>query len=109
LVACAAGAFLGWTLTAAIPLTPAGWRWVYGRKVLLTIVIPVATAAPLARYGRGKTAFVVAPLLLVVTMLPVLTGVNSARDLWTGPVYRAGTAHSGPPTYLRYTDRVLRR
>jgi hypothetical protein len=109
LMACAAGAFLGWILTAAVPLTPGGWRWVYGAKVLLTIVIPVATAAPLTRYARGKATLVAVPLLLFVTMLPVLTGVNSARDLWTGPVYRAGAAHGGSPTYLRYTGRVLHR
>jgi hypothetical protein len=85
LMVCAFGAFSGWVLTAVVPVTAVTWWWVYGAKVFVTIVLPVTTAIPLTRYARGKATLVAVPLLVVVTTLPVLTGLTSARDLWTGP------------------------
>jgi hypothetical protein len=110
LVGCAFGPLLGWVATTGtIPITTASWRWIYGVKVVLTVVVPVALALPLVRYVRGKSTWIALPLMICVTMLPVLTGANAARDLWIGPTHRSTTVRNGPPTFLRYTGRDLSR
>lgn len=87
LVACAFGPFFGWVLTA-LPLNQSSWRWVYGARVGLSIGLPVVTALPLIRYGRGKAALIALPLLGCVTMLASLSGLASLRDFVDGPSVR---------------------
>jgi hypothetical protein len=86
LLTCAFGPFLGWVLTAGVPLTVGNWRWLYAARVLLSIVLPVITALPLVRYVRGRGAPLMLGLLLGVTALPVWSGLASLRDLRAGPV-----------------------
>jgi hypothetical protein len=87
LMACAFGPLLGWFVTDTIfPVTASGWRWQYGLKVFLCIGLPVLTALPLTRYARGKSALVAIPLLIGVTLLPILTGLNPFLDALAGPV-----------------------
>jgi MFS family permease len=108
LVGCAFGPFSGWIATSGtIPITESSWRWLYGVRIVLAVVVPVVLGVPLLRYARGKATRIALPLLLGVTALPVLTGVNTARDLWSGPAYRPAAAHIGPPDYLRHTHRTL--
>ena len=87
LVACAFGPFFGWVLMR-VPLGLNSWRWVYGARVGLSIGLPVLTALPLIRYGRGKVALVALPLLGGLTMLAALSGLGSLRDFVDGPSVR---------------------
>jgi hypothetical protein len=86
LVACAFGPLLGWILTSGvIPVTDATWRWLYGGRVLCATLLPVLTALPLTRYLDGNSVMIGLPILVFVTLLPILTAVNAGRDLWEGP------------------------
>lgn len=111
LMACGLGPFIGWLLTAAIPLTAGSWRWVYAGRVLFCIVLPVLTGTALLRYARGRAAVVVLALLLGVTALPVWSGWATARDLIAGPLIRTRESSTrggaAGETYLPYTGRVL--
>jgi amino acid transporter len=111
LLACGLGPFIGWLLTAAIPLTAGSWRWVYAGRAVFCIGLPVLTALALLRYARGKAAVVVLTLLLGVTALPVWSGWTTARDLIAGPITRTRESSSaagvGMETYLPFTGRVL--
>ena len=108
LMACAFGPFFGWiATTGTIPITPGTWHWLYGARVFLTVVLPIVCALPLLRYARGKAALIALPLLLVITLLPVSAGVNSARDLWGGPTLRPTGRNSQTEIYLPHTERVL--
>jgi hypothetical protein len=89
LVACTFGPFFGWLVTSnAWQLTETNWRWRFGLRVTLCIVLPVVTALPLTRYARGRSALVAIPLLVGVTALPALCGFWTARDIAAGPVTR---------------------
>lgn len=104
LLSCAFGPFLGWCLTAALPLTVDSWRWLYGLRLLLAAGVPVLTALPLTRYIRGKATWVALPLLVIVTLLPILSVVNVGRDLWTGAQRQPNQTTQ---TYLPYTQQNL--
>jgi hypothetical protein len=100
LMACAFGPLLGWFITDTIfPVTSAGWRWQYGLKAFLCIWLPVITALPLTRYARGKSALVAIPLLIGITLLPILVGLNPGLDVLAGPVIQRveiiGTGRNG--------------
>lgn len=82
LVACAFGPFFGWLVTTF--LAENTWRWQYLGRVLLAVVLPVLTAVPLIRYARGRAALIAAPLLLVITALPMLTCWWVVGDLHDG-------------------------
>jgi hypothetical protein len=106
LVACAFGPFAGWIAGEVLPLTSGSWRWTLGTKVLFAAVLPIATAVPLFRYARGRAALVVIPLLLVVTLLPVLTARNAALDLIDGA--RPMNEGAGKGVYeLRHSGRTF--
>lgn len=107
LFACAFGPLLGWVITAACPITPGSWRWLYGLRVFLAAGLPVITALPLLRYGRGKTAWVLLPLLVGVTMVPVWSAFLVSRDLYAGPVVRQVRPGGPSVLYLRHTERRL--
>jgi MFS family permease len=94
LVTCAAGPFLGWIVTA-FPLTLENWQWQYALRVLLAMILPVAAALPLLRHARGRAALVAAPILVIVTALPAMTGLAPLQDLLAGPeVRRIAIVHS---------------
>jgi len=108
LIACVFGPFFGWVATTGtIPVTTGTWHWLYGARVFLAIVVPVVCALPLLRYVRGKAALIALPLLVVVTLLPVSTGVNSGRDLLEGPIRRPTGKDREAEIYLQHTQRVL--
>lgn len=108
LVACVFGPFFGWIVTTGVfPITQASWHWLYGLRVFFAAGIPVLTALPLTRYVRGKSVRVALPLLLCVTLLPVLSAMNVSRDLWDGTVVRQLRATCQPELYLKHTGRSL--
>jgi hypothetical protein len=86
LLACAFGPLAGWVLTELPALTVDNWRWLYAGRVALSMGLPVLTALPLLRYVRGRGAPVMLALLMGVTLLPMLSSLAVARDLWAGPV-----------------------
>jgi hypothetical protein len=92
LVACAFGPFFGWLVTAPeFAVTEADWWWRYAVRVALCVGLPVLTAVPLLACARGRYWYVVLPLLLGVTGLPVWSGANTLRDLREGPVAERAT------------------
>jgi ABC-type maltose transport system permease subunit len=101
LLACTGGPLAGWFLTTAFVLTTANWIWLYTAKVLCCVFLPGVTALPLVRYVRGKSKFIALPILLIVTTLPILTGLAPLQDLWSGANLL------GDRPYLIYTQRVL--
>ncbi len=107
LVACAFGPFLGWICTSALPITAGSWRWVYGARVFLAAGLPVVTAIPLTRYVRGKAAWVSLPMLIGVTILPILSAVGTSQDLRDGPRSAASATGGEPRLILAHTGRSL--
>jgi hypothetical protein len=104
LVSCAFGPFLGWIVTSGtVPITATSWQWLYGLRTFLAAGIPLLLAMPLTRYIRGKSSLVALPLLLIITLLPVLTATRVSLDLWKGPVTQRDKTGK-PVLYLRYTD-----
>jgi len=106
LVSCAFGPLLGWMITSALPITLVSWRWLYGTRALLAAGLPLLTALPQVRYLRGKAVAVALPLLVAITLLPVVSTVNVSRDLWQGPVARQ-VQNGQMQLYLEYTDQAL--
>ncbi|HVS72588.1 MAG TPA: hypothetical protein VHQ47_15130 [Phycisphaerae bacterium] len=99
---CAFSPFFGWIITSgAIPITHATWHILYALRAILCILLPLLCALPLLRYIRGKAALIQIPLLLIITTLPLLAGLNYARDLVSGPT-ESPTTHT-PNTYLPHT------
>lgn len=84
LVACAFGPFLGWLITAFAP-TEASWKWQYLARAFLSVILPVITAVPLIPYARGKATLIAAPLLLLITALPILSCLWVLADMHDGP------------------------
>lgn len=107
LFSCALGPSLGWVITAVLPITSSSWHWLYGVRVFLAAGLPILTALPLTRYARGKTAMVLVPLLAGITLLPVWSAVNAARDLWNGPVARVIPSTGKQVWYLEHTEERL--
>ena len=82
LVACAFGAFIGWVagyLALAYPRHKEAFQIT---RVVFTIVIPVVTMLPNFRYIRKNAAFIQVPIIIIVTLLPVLLGFPTAILLW---------------------------
>jgi len=84
LIACAFGPFFGWIITA-FPPGETSWKWQYGARAFLSVILPVITAVPLVPYARGKSALIAIPLLLVITALPVWSCFWVLGDLHDGP------------------------
>ncbi len=101
LMACAFGPLAGWFLTAAFELTTTNWIWLYTARVLCCVFLPLVTALPLVRYVRGKARLIALAILVVVTTLPILTGLAPLQDLWSG------VSTIGDRPYLVHTQRVL--
>lgn len=107
LVACAFGPFLGWVVTSVFPIAESSWQIVYGARAVLAAGLPLLTALALSRYARGNAAWVAVPLLIGVTLLPVLTAYAVTQDLWEGPVVEQVQPGEAPVLYLRHTERTL--
>jgi len=107
LVGCAFGPLFGWLVTEAFPITPGSWHWLYGLRAFLAAGVPLVLALPLLRYVRGKSSLVAAPLLVIITLLPVSTAVPVIQDLWEGPSVRKAPSTSEPEFYLKRTERSL--
>jgi hypothetical protein len=74
LVACAFGAFFSWVfgqLAAAFPEISSS---MYFAAAVFAIGLPVVTVLPNLRYVGGKAALIQVPLLVMITILPVLEG-----------------------------------
>jgi hypothetical protein len=90
------------------PFTPTSWRWLYGLQVFLAAGIPLLLTLPLTRYVRGKSTLVALPILVFVTLLPVLTALVASQDLWEGPVMMSARSNSHPVWRLKHTGVELR-
>lgn len=82
LMACAFGAFFGWLVGNMVGLVPDHWRVVMVVKVFFTIIIPVATMLPNLRYVSRSSAYVQVPILVFITLLPMLVGVDALMSLF---------------------------
>ncbi|MDQ6787822.1 MAG: hypothetical protein M3033_13530 [Acidobacteriota bacterium] len=81
------GPFFGWFLTGATMFSHGeeDWRLQYGIRVCLSIVIPVLTAIVILVFYIKRFAFwVYLPIILIITALPVWSGLNSLLDLIYG-------------------------
>ena len=107
LVGCAFGPLFGWLVTEAFPITPSSWHWLYGLRAFLAAGIPLFLALPLLRYVRGKSSLVAAPLLVVITLLPVSTAIPVIQDLWEVPYTRQAPSTSESGFYLKHTELSL--
>jgi hypothetical protein len=107
LVGCAFGPLFGWLATETFPITTSSWHWLYGLRAFLAAGIPLVLALPLLRYVRGKSSLVAAPLLVVITLLPVSTAMPVIQDLWEGPSMRQAPLTSESEIYLKRTGRSL--
>ena len=107
LVCCVFGPFVGWTITAALPLTVDSWRGLYTLRVILAAGMPLITALALTRYVRGEKPWVALSLLVIITLLPIWSVVNVSRDLWAGPEVKQVQSNDQPELYLRYTEQSL--
>jgi hypothetical protein len=103
LMSCAFGPLLGWVITSVFPITLTSWQWLYSLRLIFAAGLPLITALPLTRYIRGKSAWVALPILVIITILPILSVVNISRDLWNGPVVTQAQSE----VYLQYTKQSL--
>jgi hypothetical protein len=106
LIACAFAPFFGWVLTQLVPVNQDNWRWVYGLRTGLCMGLPLLTAMPLARYLRGKSARVGAPILLGITFLAMMAGWWTLRDLVSGP--SQGLLQIAPPYDCQVLEPVTK-
>lgn len=82
LVTCLLGPFISWicgNLAVAIPQARSACLVI---AVAFSLVFPVITLLPNVRYVGGKASYVQVPLLVLITMLPVIVGVHYLRKLW---------------------------
>jgi hypothetical protein len=82
LVACAFGAFIGWVAGYLAQAYPRHKEVFHIARIVFTIVIPVVTMLPNFRYIRKNAAFIQIPIIIIVTLLPVLLGIPTAILLW---------------------------
>lgn len=81
LVACFLGAFFGWLCGKFGEMTPEYRNAFIVAKIFFTIVLPIVTMLPNLRYVRRNAAYVQVPLLVFVTLFPILVGIGSVVDL----------------------------
>lgn len=82
LVACAFGAFFAWICGSLAPGFPGISSALYIAAAVLSIGLPVLTALPNLRYIGGKATYIQVPLIVIVTMLPVIEGCYYLRRIW---------------------------
>jgi ABC-type polysaccharide/polyol phosphate export permease len=87
LMACAFGAFFGWICGQLAVWFPDYRQFFQIAKVIFTIVLPVLTMLPNLRYISKNAAYIQVPILVLVTLLPILVGIDALITLWN-------TAHS---------------
>jgi MFS family permease len=109
LICCVFGPLLGWITTAFVPLTPDSWRWLYLIRFALAAGAPLITALPMIRYLRGDSIKIGLPILIIVTLLPMLTVIDVGQDLVQGPVIRWSSFSNGKASqqYLQHTQQAL--
>ena len=81
------GPFFGWFLTGATLFLHGeeNWRLQYEIRVFLSCVIPALTAGVILVFYIKRFAFwVYLPVILIITGLPVWSGLNSMLDLFYG-------------------------
>jgi hypothetical protein len=66
------------------------------------------TALPLTRYLRGKATLIALPILVAITLLPVMSAVNVSRDLVAGPITQHNQTTDQLEYYLSYTGRTIK-
>jgi hypothetical protein len=80
------GPVVGWGIAPLTGEPNWSWRMVYATRVLLAVVLPVVSGLVLlALMLRRKALFVYAPVVVLLTALPVWSGLDSALDLRDGP------------------------
>ena len=82
LVAVVFGSVIGWFTGSLAESIPGAAIPLHAVTVLLTIVLPFLTSLPNYRYVNGSRAVIMLPMLLILTALPMLLGIGSARALW---------------------------
>jgi hypothetical protein len=107
LVSCFFGAAVSLFLPGERALTVDSWRPLYALWSALALGLPLVTAAPLIRYLRGRAILIGLPLLLLITLTPVLLAAGAAFDLWQGPVERLIPGTEQWEFYLQYTGVSL--
>lgn len=77
LVACAFGAFFGWTC-GNLAISFPHWTMIFlTAEIIFTILLPVITMIPNLRYLSRNSAALQVPILVLVTSLPFLVGIGS--------------------------------
>jgi hypothetical protein len=82
LPACAFGAFFGWVVGGLAGAFPQLTIPFHIAAVFMTIVLPFITMLPNLRYLQARSASIQVPILITVTALPMLLGINSVTFLW---------------------------
>jgi hypothetical protein len=82
LIAVIFGAVIGWFTGSLAESIPSAAIPFHIATVVLTIVLPFLTSLPNYRYVNGSRAIIMLPMLLILTALPMLLGIDSARALW---------------------------
>ena len=81
-----AGPVVGWGLTDLS--TEASWPLLYGTRVILALILPTISAAVMLPFLLRRALLVYVPLVLLMTALPVWSGLNAALDLYEGPRFQ---------------------
>ena len=82
LVACLLGPFISWICGNLADGFPQGRTAFLVIAVAFSLVFPVITLLPNVRYVGGKASYIQVPLLVLITMLPVILGVHYLIKLW---------------------------
>ncbi|HEY4103449.1 MAG TPA: hypothetical protein VGM44_06140 [Polyangiaceae bacterium] len=76
---------LGWVIQTTATIGLQNWRWIFGLRGFVCVVLPLASVLTLLRYVRGRAAPYALLILLVGTAFPVSTGISAALDFVRGP------------------------
>ncbi|HEX3773377.1 MAG TPA: hypothetical protein VHV51_02875 [Polyangiaceae bacterium] len=76
--------FLGWAIQSAATIGLQNWRWIFGLRAFVCVVLPLATVLSLLRYVRGRAAPYALLILFVGTAFPVSMGISAALDFIQG-------------------------
>ncbi len=77
LIACAFGALFGWTCGQLAVSWPAYRILFYSASVVFSIILPVLTMLPNLRYLQARAAAIQVPILVLVTGLAAIPGLNA--------------------------------
>lgn len=81
LMACAFGALLGWVCGQMANGFPRYRQIFLVAEIIFTIVLPFVTMLPNVRYVSRNAAYIQVPLLVLITVLPVLVGIDAVVEL----------------------------